>query len=362
MTARLVSDETRQAGTFSASPDVTVSCGPEGRAAPCNGAVEFVNQSSTATFENRPGPVSWEIEWTPPSDDVGDVVFYAAGLAANNDRGTAGDWTYTAKLRVENQGACPMTSRIPQLRAVVNGASFDRNQPIGMNAMITIFGLGFADPGVQRAVSLGDIRANTFPLRLACVGVEVAGGRVPVAYVKTDQINAQAPTLDLDGPVQVRVILNPGFANEIRSDVATVEMRTFSPAFFLFPNSTSVAARHSEDNSIVADPSVVPGASPAKPGEWIVLYGTGFGPTEPIYQAGEIPSGIARLREPFTVTIGGTTLRREEIYYAGLSPGSISGLYQFNVRVPESAPSGDVPVEVRISGYVTPRATIPVRR
>lgn len=362
LTARIVNDESKQAGRFAGSRDVNVICGPDGRAAPCNGAVEFVNQSSSATFENRAGPVTWEIEWTPPSGDVGDVIFYAAGVAANNDRGVAGDWTYTARLRVENVGACPMTSRVPQVYAVVNGASFDRAQPIGMNGMITIFGLGFADPGVQRAAGLGDIRDNRFPTRLACVGVEVDGRRVPITFVKTDQINAQAPTLDLNGPVQVRVLLNPGFDNEVRGLPATVNMRTFSPAFFLFPGSTSIAARHASDNSIVADPAVVPRATPARPGEWIVLYGTGFGPTEPVYQAGEIPDRPAPLREPFTISIGDIVLPSQDIYYAGLSPGSISGLYQFNVRVPETVSSGDVPVEVRIAGYTTPRATIPVRR
>jgi len=361
LTARIVSDESKQAGTFSASPDVSIVCGPEGRPAPCQGAVEFVNQSATATFDNRAGPVTWEIEWTPPSDDVGDVIFYAAGLAANNDRSTTGDWTYTARLRVENEGSCPGTTRRPLLTAIVNGASFDREQPIGMNGMITVWGLNFADPGVMRTVGLGDIRDGKFPLRLACVGVEVAGRRVPVTFVKTDQINAQAPTLDINGPVQVRVILNPGFPNEIRSNVATVQMRTFSPAFFMFSNSRSIAAQHA-DGSLLADPSVMRGATPAKPGEWVVLYGTGFGPTEPVYQAGEIPGGLARLRDPFTISIGGIALRPEDIYYAGLSPGSISGLYQFNVRVPETVPDGDVPVEVRIGGYTTPAATIPIRR
>jgi uncharacterized protein (TIGR03437 family) len=159
----------------------------------------------------------------------------------------------------------------------------------------------------------------------------------------------------------VRVILNPGFPNEIRSDVATVQMRTFSPAFFLFPHSNSIAAQHADWSSL-ADPSVVPGAAPAKPGEWVILYGTGFGPTEPVYQAGEISGGPARLREPFTVSIGGITLRPEDVYYAGLSPSSISGLYQFIVRVPEAAPQGDVRVEVRIGGQTTPPATIPIRR
>ena len=36
---------------------------------------------------------------------------------------------------------------------------------------------------------------------------------------------------------------------------------------------------------------------------------------------------------PVTVTIGGTTLAASDVLYAGLSPGSITGLYQFNVRI-----------------------------
>jgi hypothetical protein len=35
LTARIVSDESKQAGTFSVSPDVTIVCGPDGRPAPC---------------------------------------------------------------------------------------------------------------------------------------------------------------------------------------------------------------------------------------------------------------------------------------------------------------------------------------
>jgi len=362
LTARIVNDETRQAGSFTPSPDVTVICGPDGRTGPCQGALEFVNQSAAASFENRAGPVTWEVEWAPPAEDVGDVILYAAGLAANNDRGLAGDWTYTASLRLENEGSCPVTPRRASIRSVVNGASFAAEPGIGLNSMISIFGLGFAEPGVQRAAGRGDFRDGKFPVRLACVGVEVAGRRVPVTFVKSDQINAQAPTLEINGPVEVRVILNPGFPNEVRSDPATVRMQSLSPAFFLFSGSRSIAAQRYPDYSIVADPAVVPGASPARPGDWVMLYGTGFGPTEPTYQAGEIADRPALLRQPVTVSIGGLALRPEEIGYAGLSVGSISGLYQFNVRIPESAPEGDLPVEVRIGGLSTPSATIPVRR
>jgi len=362
LTARIVNDETRQAGTFGAGGEISLRCAPDGRAAPCQGAPEFASHNAGSTRENQAGPVSWEIEWTPPSDDVGDVVFYAAGLAANNDRTSRGDWTYTAALRVENEGSCPQTPRRAAIRSVVNGATFLPETGISLNSMISLFGLGFADAGVQRVAGRGDLREGRFPLRLACVGVEVAGKRVPVTFVKTDQINAQAPTLDLNGPVEVRVILNPGFPNEVRSDPATVRMQPLSPAFFLFAGTRSIAAQHA-DYAYLAEPAVVPGAMPARPGETVILYGTGFGATDPVYQAGEIPAAAAPLRQPIVVTIGGVMLRPEEILYAGLSPGSISGLYQFNLRIPDSVGEGNLPVEIRVGGASTQSgATIPVRR
>jgi uncharacterized protein (TIGR03437 family) len=50
------------------------------------------------------------------------------------------------------------------------------------------------------------------------------------------------------------------------------------------------------------------------------------------------------------------------VLYAGLSPGSISGLYQFNVRIPAGTPSGNVPVTIAIGGISTQSGvTIPVQ-
>ncbi len=363
LTARIVNDETRPAGTFGTTSEVAVICA-DGRRPPCGTAPEFASHTAASTFDNRSGPVTWEIEWTPPSDDVGDVIFYAAANAANFDKTPQGDWIYTTSVRIENAGGCPLTARRAVIRSVVNGASFSAEAGIGMNSMITIFGLNFTEPGVQRAAGRGDLRDGKFPLTLACIGVEVAGRRVPVTFVKSDQINAQAPTLDINGPVTVRVIMSPGLPNEVRSDAATVRLQTLSPAFFLLGGSRSIAAQlPNEKYRIVADPNLVPDARPAQPGEWVVLYGTGFGPTEPVYQAGEIVGAPAPLRERFSLTIGGITLRPEEVPYAGLSPGSISGLYQFNVRIPDTVPEGDVPVEVRIGGLSTQSgATTPVRR
>jgi uncharacterized protein (TIGR03437 family) len=68
------------------------------------------------------------------------------------------------------------------------------------------------------------------------------------------------------------------------------------------------------------------------------------------------------LTNSITVQIGTTTLAPSDILYAGLSPGSISGLYQFNVRIPSTAPSGEVPVTISIGGSETQAgATIPIQ-
>ncbi|MBI3696451.1 MAG: hypothetical protein HY238_16630 [Acidobacteria bacterium] len=47
------------------------------------------------------------------------------------------------------------------------------------------------------------------------------------------------------------------------------------------------------------------------------------------------------------------------ILCAGLVPGSISGLYQLNGRIPPETLDGDVPVVVRIGGLATQNGATP---
>ncbi len=366
LTARPVSAGDRMAGSFTPSDAVTVRCddgmpNTRGTPPPCGGRLEFASHTAASTRPGTRNGVSWDIEWTPPDSEVGDIMFYAAGNAADNSGTNSGDIIYTTALRIQVQGACPTNQR-PTLRSVVNAASF---QPgLATNSLISLFGLGFHEPGGKRAVGLGDIRDGKFPTELACVAVEVAGQRVPVSYVQADQINAQAPTLALTGPVEVRVILNPGKPNEIRSEVAAVTMQEYMPAFFTFPGGRGIAAKLPNSATLIADPAAFQGARPALPGEVIELYGTGFGVTEPVYQAGEtVPLNPVRLRDQITVTVGGVTLAPEDVLYAGLAPGAITGLYQINIRVPSSASDGDVPVVARVGGVSTQaNLTVPVKR
>ncbi len=363
LTARPVNDPSKMAGTFTASDETRVECddgniNQQGTAPPCNGVLEFATHTQPATLTGANGSKTFVVDWTPPADDVGDILLSASGNAANNDGTPAGDRIYTTTLTIPNDGSCPLTGR-PNVRTAVNGASFQPN--LSINSMFSIFGLGFQTPGRTRLATRGDFRDGKFPAELGCVAVEVNGKRAPIAYVQQDQINAQVPTITDLGPVRVQVILNPDRPNELRSDVATVTMQQYTPAFFTF-DGTSIAAQIAGTANIVANTNVVASGRPAKPGETVALYGTGFGVTNPVFQAGELPAGQARLRDPFTITIGGVTLAASDIQYAGLSPGSISGLYQFNVTIPASVADGDARVVVQIGGQSTPAATIPVKR
>ncbi|MGP0075987.1 MAG: choice-of-anchor V domain-containing protein [Bryobacteraceae bacterium] len=324
-----------------------------------------------AEHHNAPGgaatkPFEFDVNWTPPAEEVGRIAVYVAAVAANGDNTPLGDYVYTSVTILNNVGACDDTD-VPAITTVVNGASFQSQ--VSSLAMVTLNGSNFHLSGFPRTAGPGDYVGNAYPTELGCISIQAGGPDLanpvllPIAYVDTYQINAQMPEFMGAGPLTLSVIANPGEPNQLKSPVATLSsIPPFAPAFFLLPKSTSIAAEEAETGAIVADASVVPGASPAKPGDIVALFGTGFGDTNPLVAAGQMASGVARLTNSITVTIGGTTLDASDVLYAGLSPGSISGLYQINVRIPSTAPSGDVPVTISIGGIETQSgATIPIQ-
>ena len=360
LAARLVSDETKQAGTFTVVPNaIRVTCAPANTAAPCNGQAEFATQVAASTFAGQRDGGEWMVEWTPPATNVGEVIFYAVGNAADNSGSNAGDFIYGANMKLAADGTCLVSGK-PVVRGVADAAS-GRANFFAMNGIFTIAGSGYNMPSQLREAGSLDFVNGNFPTELGCLAVEVGGQRVPVLFASDGQINAQMPAGAAPGNGNVTVILNPGKANETKSDASPITVLANAPAFFAF-NGTSIAARH-PDFSIAADPAVVPGARAVRPGDVVLLFATGLGPTNPVYQAGEIPGAIAPTRDAVTVTVAGTTLAAADVLYAGVSPGSISGLYQINIRIPANTADGNIPVILRIGGQSTQaNAIIPVKR
>jgi uncharacterized protein (TIGR03437 family) len=133
---------------------------------------------------------------------------------------------------------------------------------------------------------------------------------------------------------------------------ALVLEQTAAPALFQFraPSAAYVAGTHADGAYLAGAALVQQGISgtPAKPGETVVVYGTGFGATLPSISATAlVPAALplANLQE-LRVRIGGVDAA---IAFAGLiSPG----LYQFNVVVPE-VPDGDRTIVVELRGLLT---------
>ena len=85
---------------------------------------------------------------------------------------------------------------------------------------------------------------------------------------------------------------------------------------------------------------------PVKAGETLILYGVGFGPTDPAVPAGKVFSGSATTHTPVSITIGGVSA---SVAFAGITQ---AGLYQFNLTVPASG-SGDQAVQATVNGVQT---------
>jgi uncharacterized protein (TIGR03437 family) len=194
---------------------------------------------------------------------------------------------------------------------------------------------------------LDELASGRFPASLDNVSVSVNGKPAYVQYISPTQINVLTPSGEALGPVEVRVTSNGQI-----SELAIATLQPFAPALFTF-NGKYVATAPG-DNSLLDKSGLFFSAStsPAriKPGDAIVLYGTGFGPTDPSIPAGQVPESAANLTTPFTITIGGVPAA---VSFAGLAPGS-PHIYQLNVQVPGGLADGDQPIVVQIGGVTSP--------
>ena len=211
---------------------------------------------------------------------------------------------------------------------VVNGANF---QPaIAPNTWVSIKGGNLS--GTTRVWDSDDFVSSALPTDIDNVSVTVNGTDAYVEYVSPGQLNVLMPVGLAPGAAQVQTY-NFGLA----SAAVTVQVQDVAPAFFLQSDGMHVVATHA-DGSLVGPTSTTTGATPAAPGETIVLYGTGFGVTNPAAPEGKLITTPLSLATLPTITIGGTG---SQVAFAGLI---YAGLYQINVTVPASSASGDAPV------------------
>jgi uncharacterized protein (TIGR03437 family) len=173
-----------------------------------------------------------------------------------------------------------------------------------------------------------------------------------VSYISPSQINALVLSNVPAGSAYVSVTNTLGASVPV-----TVNIEALLPALFTFspPNAKYAAAVGASDGAYIGPPGAFgAGATsrPAKPGELIELYGTGFGPTNPPDTPGVLLQAPLPLADASQVQILFGSTPSPNVSFAGLSA---PGLYQFNVVIPGVA-DGDQPVVVK-SALRHPKAT-----
>jgi uncharacterized protein (TIGR03437 family) len=230
----------------------------------------------------------------------------------------------------------------PVIASVVNGASF---QPgIEAGSWVTVRGTNLANTNTGQNWNASEFTNGNLPTSLDGVSVTIDGKPAFVAYVSPGQINVQAPSDSVTGPVSV-IVNNNGAI----SAPATAQLQMAAPAFFVDAGSSYVSASRLPDWAPVADPSVVAGAVAAKPGDLVVLWGTGFGVTNPAVAAGVLVSGAPAVVTAPVVSVGGVPAF---VVDAVLTPGD-AGLYQVTIEIPATGVSGAVPVVAAVGGLQT---------
>ena len=238
---------------------------------------------------------------------------------------------------VLNSSGLPTISQ----NGVVNGASFQPGMVPDSWVTITGTGLSSVTDSWDKAIVNGKL-----PTSLDGVSVSIGGKPAYIQYISANQINVQAPDVGL-GPMPVTVTNANG-----TSAAATATSQQFGPAFFLWGGKYA-AATH-VDFSPASKPGLFAGVTtvPAKPGETVVLWGTGFGPANPAVPAGiVVPADrLYPTANPVTVTVGNAGA---QVLSAVMSPG-YAGLYQIAIQIPSSTPDGDIPIKTSVGGSSSP--------
>jgi uncharacterized protein (TIGR03437 family) len=290
----------------------------------CGEAV--MDASVVASFSNGDPPLSLSSDRTSgtysatwqPTFPAPQMTVTMRGTAANLSAATM-QLTGTVGINLTNPPSQAANGVLHNYNAVIGGS-------LAPNTIAQIYGTGLA----QRAVFPGVI-----PLRTDFEGTNVLIGPLPapIYYVSPNQL----------------VVLVPAELQTNRMYPVVIESQgALTPPELLFISPVQPGMAAFVDGRIIAqhsaDFTLVTPQSPAKPGETLIIYLSGLGPTNPPVASGEVsPSNpLAVVSTPVKVTVDG---QDAQVGFAGLTPFLV-GLYQINFTVPSNARAGELDVVV----------------
>ncbi len=234
---------------------------------------------------------------------------------------------------------------------IVNTASYaPGGPPNGSLAQGSYFSIYGSSMGPTAGV-----KASTYPLPTSLGGVSVRiaqgsnGYDAYMVYAAAGQINAILPSGVPTGSAQVTVTYNG-----LTSSPATITVAQTNLGIFYQVSNGGNMAIAQNFNSATDIPLNLP-TVPAKPGQIVILWGTGMGAVG----GGDniAPPAGDMTNVPMTITVGGVTAAR---LYAGRQPQS-AGVDNVYFTVPTGVPYGcQVPVAIMAGGLAANTTVIAI--
>ena len=232
------------------------------------------------------------------------------------------------------------------VNGVVSATAFGGFPTAAPGGFVEIYGSNLATN--SREWSGSDFRGVTGPTSLDGTSVTIGGQQAFVTYVSPSQVNALIPSNVLTGQQQVSVSNTLGGSSAFTIAISPVAPGLLATSDFVVKG-TEYAVVFNSDGTYALPSGAIPGLTthPAAPGDTLVFYGVGFGPVTPVIPAGQLCQGQANtLATTFQMFIGGMPATA---LYSGLAP-NYTGLYQFNIVVPNVGTGDKVPVTFALGG------------
>ena len=293
------------------------------------------------------------ITWDEAASGDGPIGMIVLSPFAKTNYSNSIHYTHSSTLRtfqeifgvtplLRDAGSSPdlsdlFTTGAPKVNAVINSASLAAGFAPG--SWVTITGTNLT--ANARSWRPNEIVGGKLPASLDGVSVTINGLPAFVSYISPTQLNVQAP---LDSSITDGQTVPVTVASSMGAARAAGLARLVAPAFFLLDSQRAAAVNL--DGSLVAPSGAFPGSHPAKPGDFVEIYLTGLGPTDPPIPAGQLLPAPAPIVNPIRVTLAGQPVA---VSFAGLV---YPGLYQVNVTVPD-VPDGDNQVSLQIGSVAS---------
>jgi uncharacterized protein (TIGR03437 family) len=230
---------------------------------------------------------------------------------------------------------------------IVSGGAFGGFSSIAPGSWIEIYGTNLTT-SAPLGWSGSQFINGVAPTQVGDVTVSIGGQAAFIDYISSGQVNALVPSTAPLGSVEVTLTNSQGTSDGFPIYVDQTRPGLLAPGSFVVSGKQYAGALFSDGQTFALPANAISGvpSRPARVGETLTVYGVGFGAVTPSIAAGTVVTGQNALTTPIQVLFGTTPAT---LTYYGLAP-SFTGLYQFNVVVPNVAVNDAEPISFSLGG------------